>query len=264
MFFILSKLLGIVFQPVNFLVFVMLVGLALGLTRWARAGRRLLAAALVVLALCCFSPLATLMLRVLEDRFPPPSLTISPPVGIVVLGGGLDEDVGQARHDITLNRAGSRLTAAVALARRYPQARLVFTGGASDVLQRGRDEAEGVKRLWRDLGVPEAQMAFENRSRNTYENAVFTRALVAPKPGEEWLLVTSAWHMPRSMGIFRQADFPVTAYPVGYMTFGDRRDWALSLNAVAALERLDMAFHEWVGLVAYRLTGKTDALFPAP
>jgi uncharacterized SAM-binding protein YcdF (DUF218 family) len=263
-FFILSKLLNILFQPANFLLFAMLAGLALGLTRWARAGRRLLAAAVLVLAFCCLTPVATLMLRVLEDRFPPPPRTIPPPAGIVVLGGGLDEDVGFARHDTTLNRAGSRLTTGVALARLYPRARLVFTGGVSDVLQTGHDEAEGVRRLWRDLGVPETQMTFERHSRNTFENAVLTRALVDPKPGEEWLLVTSAWHMPRAMGIFRQAGFPVTPYPVGYMTLGDRRDWTLSLSAVDALDRLDMAFHEWVGLAAYRLTGKTDALFPAP
>jgi uncharacterized SAM-binding protein YcdF (DUF218 family) len=104
----------------------------------------------------------------------------------------------------------------------------------------------------------------ENRSRNTAENAAFSKALVAPKPGERWLLVTSAMHMPRAIGAFREAGFPVEAYPVDYQTNGwqDLRNVFGSLSG--GLGQLDGALHEWIGLIAYRLTGKSSALFPGP
>ena len=107
-------------------------------------------------------------------------------------------------------------------------------------------------------------MTFEVKSRNTWENAVFTRDLVKPKPGETWLLVTSAWHMPRSVGIFRRLDFDVIPYPVAYRTFGDERDFLLPTSMIDKVIMLDYSVREWVGLLAYRLAGKMNALFPAP
>jgi uncharacterized SAM-binding protein YcdF (DUF218 family) len=125
-------------------------------------------------------------------------------------------------------------------------------------------EAKGVHKLWLDLGVPDSQMSFEDRSRNTWENALFTRDLIAPKPGERWLLVTSAWHMPRAMGIFRRVGFDVTAYPVDFLSYGDARDWNVTPAVLDELTMMSFAIHEWVGLAVYRFTNKTDALFPAP
>lgn len=265
MFFVASKIAGIVFfHPLNFLLFLGVLGLLLGLTRYARIGRVIAVGAAVLLLVAAFSPLSTLMLRPLEDRFPQPPADMAAPTGILVLGGALDEDIGAARGQPTLEEAAARLTSGVVLALRYPQARLVFTGGSANLRGGGIDEARGVRELWRSLGVPEARMTFEDRSRNTEENATMTRALVRPSPGERWLLVTSASHMPRSMGIFRHVGWDMTPYPVDYRTFGDPRDLKPTTLALDSLRRLDVALHEWVGLVAYRLTGRTDALFPAP
>ena len=264
MFFVVSKLLGIVFQPVNLLALAVTLAVLLLFPGSPRARRGFLGAPTTSFLGWRFSPLSSALLRVLEDRFPLPAADMPPPTGIIVLGGAIEEEISLARGTFSMNSAASRMTTGVALALKYPAARLVFTGGSADVRQVGRDEAEGARRLWLSLGVPEARMAFESRSRNTFENAVLTRALLQPKPGETWLLVTSAWHMPRSIGIFRQAGFAVTAYPTDYRTFGDARDWKLSTNALDALQRLDTGLHEWIGLVAYALTGKTDALFPAP
>jgi uncharacterized SAM-binding protein YcdF (DUF218 family) len=103
----------------------------------------------------------------------------------------------------------------------------------------------------------------ETRSRNTFENAVFTKAMVNPKPGERWLLVTSAQHMPRAVGCFRQAGFEVEAYPVAWRTRPRGRiTFAGTLSG--GLNTLDLATHEWIGLIAYRLTGRSGELLPAP
>jgi uncharacterized SAM-binding protein YcdF (DUF218 family) len=113
------------------------------------------------------------------------------------------------------------------------------------------------------FGIPRQRVLLEDRSRNTYENALFTRELVKPKPGQRWLLVTSAWHMPRAVGCFRRVGFPVEAYPVDWHTW-PRLHWSLSRSFGGGLAGLDTAVHEWLGLLAYRVTGRTSALFPAP
>ncbi|HYP58698.1 MAG TPA: YdcF family protein, partial [Beijerinckia sp.] len=121
-----------------------------------------------------------------------------------------------------------------------------------------------VRKLWLGLGIPPERMIFEEKSRNTWENALFTWNLLKPKPGDRFILVTSASHMPRSVGIFRKVGFDVTPYPSDYRTAGDSRDWTVFLPAEDRLITLDLSLREWIGLVAYWFTGKTTALFPAP
>jgi uncharacterized SAM-binding protein YcdF (DUF218 family) len=221
------------------------------------------AAAVFALALGALTPLGALLLRPLEDRFPQPPADMLAPTGIIVLGGAIDSDKSEARGQPWLNADAARMTTAVELVRRYPAARLVFTGGWG-LLGEGPAEAIGAKKLWLSLGVPAERMSFEDKSRNTWENAVFTRDLVKPKKGETWLLVTSAWHMPRSVGIFRRIGFDVVPYPVAYRTFGDERDFWLVPTMIDRVLMLDCSVREWIGLLAYRLAGKTDTLFPAP
>jgi uncharacterized SAM-binding protein YcdF (DUF218 family) len=264
MFFIASKIFWFVAEPVSLAIIVGILGILLGFTRFARAGRALMACAIIGLAVGLFTPLGTLLLRPLEGRYPPPPANIPAPAGIVVLGGAMDAEKLEARGQVSLTADAARMTTGVELARRYPTARLVFTGGSGAVLGEGPPEAIGARKLWLSLGVPAERMTFESKSRNTWENAVFTRDLVKPKPGEAWLLVTSAWHMPRSVGIFRHLGFDVIPYPVAYRTFGDERDFLLPTSVTERVFMLDFGVREWVGLLAYRLAGKTDALFPAP
>jgi uncharacterized SAM-binding protein YcdF (DUF218 family) len=264
MFFTASKIFWFVAEPVSLAIVVGVLGILLGFTRFARAGRAVMAGAIIVLAGGLLTPLGAVLLRPLEERFPPPPADIPAPAGIIVLGGAVDTEKSEARGQIYFRPDAARMTAGVELARRYPSARLVFTGGSGGVLGEGPAEAIGARKLWLSLGVPEERMMFEAKSRNTWENALFTRDLVKPKPGETWLLVTSAWHMPRSVGIFQHLGFDVIAYPVAYRTFGDARDFLRPTRVFDKVIMLDYGVREWVGLLAYRLAGKTDALFPAP
>jgi uncharacterized SAM-binding protein YcdF (DUF218 family) len=261
MFFYVSKLVWYTIEPVNFLL---LVGVAGVLFFFTRIGRRATAAAIILLAIAAVSPLGGILLAPLENRFPLPGADLPAPTGIIVLGGAMEEDISLARKSPALLAAASRLTEAVVLARRYPQARLIFTGGNASLHPTDLSEADGVRDFWLSLGIPKERMTFETKSKNTWENAIFTRDLIQAKPDETWLLVTSAWHMPRSIGIFRRAGFNVIAYPVDYRTYGDERDWRLTYVVLDELTALDLALHEWIGLVAYYITGKTDAWFPAP
>ena len=264
MFFYASKILWLIAEPGNFLLALLGLGLLLGWTRWAGRGRRLVLVAGAGLLLCGFSPLGSLMLTPLEARFAAPPEDMPAPTGILVLGGGIDEALTMERNQVALTESGVRMTAAVALALRYPQARLVFSGGSAALLSVKTTESAAARRMWSELGIAPERMIFEDKSRNTFENALFSKEMVQPKAGERWLLVTSAYHMPRSVGIFRKAGFAVTPYPVDYRT----RPWPASLHpqweSRQNLALVDVATREWMGLAAYWLSGRTDALFPAP
>jgi uncharacterized SAM-binding protein YcdF (DUF218 family) len=264
MFFTASKVFWFVAEPVSLAVAVGVLAILLGFTRFARAGRALIAGAMIALAAELLTPLGAVLLRPLEDRFPRPTADIPAPAGIIVLGGAIDTEKSEARGRVYLTADAARMTTGFELARRYPSARLVFTGGSGGLLGEGLPDAIAAQKLWLSLGMPAERMTFEAKSRNTWENGLFTRNLVRPKPGENWLLVTSAWHMPRSVGIFRHLGFDVIPYPVAYRTFGDERDFLLPTAMTDKVFMLDYSVREWVGLLAYRLAGKTDTLFPAP
>jgi uncharacterized SAM-binding protein YcdF (DUF218 family) len=263
-FFVLSKTLGTMLLPINFLIGIGVAGAILLLTRYARLGRKLLAASVVCLALCGFSPIGRLLILPLEQRFPPWDASRGAPDGIVVLGGSVDPDLSVARGRTVLPRAADRLVAVAELARQYPNARIVFSGGNANLV--GDDsakEADFALSTLESLGVPKERLTAERLSRNTVENAEFSKALVNPRPGERWLLITSAFHMPRSIGLFRKAGFPVEAYPVDWRA-AKSTAFEFSSVAIQGLERTDTAVREWMGLAAYRLTGKIDTLLPGP
>lgn len=263
MFFVLSKVLWAVAAPNAVLLGLALVGAAASL-RGRRWGRRLAFGAVVALALCGVLPVGRLLLRPLEERFPQPSLDGAAPAGIIVLGGAIEAEIGAGRGQVTLSEAGTRITAGAALARRFPGAKLVFTGGSNALASSFGDEAGDARGLWIDLGVDPARIVTEQQSRNTDENARFTRDLLRPQAGERWVLVTSAFHMPRSVGLFRAAGFDVIPYPVDYRSTGTGRDMLPTAEVGTGLKRLDMAAREWIGLLAYRVSGRIPDAFPAP
>ncbi len=263
MFFVIAKTLGVMAQAPQIFFELLIVGVALLWTRWSRAGRILTTLMAVVILVFAVTPLAVIFARPLEDRFPQPDLGVAP-TGIIVLGGAMDEGVSRARDMPALNDAAERLTEPVALMRRFPNARLVFSGGSGRLTPAAWTESDVARMFWRAMGVPDERMSFENRSRDTWENAVFTKELAQPKPGERWLLVTSAMHMPRSVGIFRKVGFEVTPMPVDYQTGGVAGDLFGFRRPGEALRLLETASHEWIGLVSYYLTGKSSELLPGP
>ncbi|HKT20533.1 MAG TPA: YdcF family protein [Stellaceae bacterium] len=259
MLFQFSKLAWALLQPDLVIFALIVIGVGLLWTRWARGGRRLATLGSILLVMLIAAPVSDWLYAPLETRFPP--VRAMPPHvdGIVALGGAIDP-IASANHDMpSLNEEAERLTTFAMLARRYPAAKLVFTAGSAAVIGERLPEADAARQLFTELGLDTTKIIFERKSRNTYENALFSKRLADPKPGEVWILITSAWHMPRAVGIFRQAGWPVLPWPVAYRT-GASYDFEL----VDHLRGVDRATHEWLGLLAYRLLGRTDALFPGP
>jgi uncharacterized SAM-binding protein YcdF (DUF218 family) len=161
-------------------------------------------------------------------------------------------------------RAADRVIEAAALARQYPKARIIYSGGSANLIDSDAREADYAAAIFERLGVAKDRLTMERRSRNTKENAEFSKLLAAPKSGERWLLLTSAFHMPRSVGIFRKVGFAVEPYPVDWRT-GEPGDLlTVSPYALDGLERTEVAVREYLGLAAYWIAGRTSELFPAP
>lgn len=264
MFFVASKVIFFCIQPSSLIFFALLIGTVL--VCWCpKWGRRFLFAGVALIVLFGFLPGGNILVLPLEERFATsvpakPQEKIS---GIILLGGFEDISVTRARGGLALNEAAERLTETLRLARKLPDAKVIFTGGSGGLFG-GSGIAGSVKQYFVDAGIEPDRIIVENDSRNTYENAVFTKAIVKPAADNRWLLVTSAYHMPRSIGVFRKVGFNVVPYPVDFRT----RSWDDALrpfdNFPAGLQRTDLAVKEWIGLIAYWLSGRSSALFPGP
>jgi uncharacterized SAM-binding protein YcdF (DUF218 family) len=257
MFFYLSKTVWFLAQPSNLLIVLFAAGIYLYWRGQKQAGARTVFAAALIYAVGGLSPLGNILIVPLEQahvRSPGP--VMEAPQGFIVLGGAVDTIVASTRDEVSLTEAAERLTEAVVLARRFPQAKIVFSGGNGALAYRGLTEAEVVRRFFLEMGVDLSRVTFEDRSRTTYENALFTKDVLGPRPGERWLLVTSAFHMPRALRVFRAAGFEVTPWPVDYRTRGYQDLIRLPPRSSEGWRRIDLAVKEWIGLIVYQLTGR--------
>ena len=264
MFFVLSKTLGVMVLPQNFLIGLTVLGALLLLTRFFRLGRALVLLSALMLAVCGFGPVGNLLLYPLESRFPAWTPSQGPPDGIVVLGASIDLNMSAAHGTPVVSTSSDRILMTAALARKYPKARVIYTGGSPNLISDDAKEADFAAGLFEGLGVDKSRLILEGRSRNTYENALFSKAMVDPKPGERWLLVTSAYHMPRSIGLFRKVGFAVEPCPVDWRVGTGRDVFSFTDAAEDGLSRTNLAVREWLGLITYRAVGRIDELLPGP
>lgn len=261
--FYLSKVAWWLLKPATVFFLLLLIGVLLTILG-RRSGVFILVASVCAMVIVTAVPIGPWLLQTLEDRFARPQMeeVLRAPEGIIVLGGSLNPGLGTDRKEISVNGAVERLLAFAALAQRYPQAKLVFTGGSGDPFDQKNREADIARKLLPRLGLQNRSIIYERDSRNTFENAQFSMKLAKPKAGERWILVTSARHMPRAVGVFRKAGWPVIPYPVDYVT--PRRIGWLRWPGIGQLGALNAAAKEWGGLTVYYLTGRTSAFFPKP
>ncbi|MBZ0162381.1 MAG: YdcF family protein [Notoacmeibacter sp.] len=264
MFFYLSKIAWFVIQPMGLLFILLFLTLAAGISRRPRMAVLFSGVAMILIAVFGWTNAGQLLLQPLEDRFSRPDPPPAAVTGIIVLGGGMEGAVNLARGGYELQQGGDRLVEAAILARRYPDARIVISGGSGALMTEGEDDATSASRLFKALGVAEERLILESRSRNTAENAAYSRDLVAPKAGQTWLLVTSAFHMPRAIGLFRKAGFEIVPWPADYRTPGPRPFGRAMHSPIDSFNDVTTGLREWIGLFSYRATGLIDEILPAP
>lgn len=261
LFFYASKILWTLLQPDAVVLYALALAIALLYWQRQRWAQWVLMATLGALTILAVLPIGAWMWQPLEQRFP-----ANPPLpakvdGIIVLGGFLDPIVSDYWQQAEVSDSVERGLAFAALARAHPEARLVMSGGSAALVLPDVREADYTPLLLDTLQVEAARVQLERESRNTSENASYSKQLMQPQPGETWVLVTSASHMPRAVGVFCRQGWPVVPWPVDHQ-------WSPSANRlrfslVNNWLTLNLALHEWLGLLAYHLTDKTDALFPA-
>lgn len=264
MLYYLSKAFWLVAQPGNLFVLLVAVGGVLLFTRWQRLGRYLIFLVAVAAVATAVLPVGRWLLMPLEDRFP--ALTALPDKvdGVIMLGGAVSTFLTEARGQPSVNEHAERFIAFADLARRYPMAKLVFAGGGPKLRGGAYREADASREVMQWLGMDTSRVVFDRESRNTFENVVNAKALADPIPGQVWLLVTSAFHMPRAVGIFRAQGWPVVAYPVDYQTGAGEDDPAQAMDFQTNLDQMSLAIKEWIALLANKLLGHSDTLFPSP
>jgi uncharacterized SAM-binding protein YcdF (DUF218 family) len=259
MTFLIGKLAWFLLCPTNLLLLALAGGLA---ARHWLLGRRIAGAALLALLLAVLLPVGQWLRMPLETRFPPPP-ELGQVDGVIALGGGIDPQVSAYWGQPAIGGTAERFTTLVEMSLRWPRARLAFTGGIGQLGGAPATEAAILREFLRGLGLDERRLLLEDRARTTRENALLAKTLLQPQPGQTWLLVTSAAHMPRSIGVFREIGWEVVPWPVDYRTAGWwGGDWRP--RAGERLAELDEAGYEWLGLVYYRMLGWTAELFPAP
>ncbi len=262
-FFWASKIVWLFFSPNSFLVLMVFLSfLLLWRKSYRKATAMVFALSAIILTIALF-PLGDWLMYPLEKRFPPRTELPAHIDGIIVLGGAENIFTSFVWQQVELNQASERFFAFIRLARKYPNAKHVYTGGTGEPLLQEYKGSEVAKKLFEEQGLEMSTVLFESQSRNTFENAVLTKKMIHPEPGENWVLITSASHMPRSFGIFQKTGWKVIPYAVDHYTNPEtlyRTTWNLSGN----LSMLDAALREWTGLLAYYLTGKTSQLFPGP
>ncbi len=258
-----AKILALLTRPGSLLVLGLALGLGLVFSRWRRLGRTLIGVCFGGLLLLTLLPIGGWLLLPLENRFPAPQSLPETASGIIVLGGSTSPGLTQMRNQPVLNDNSERLLAFASLARQYPRSRLVFTGGFGTLEPDQLREADVARQVLTSLGFGGRAIIFERESRNTFENARNLVKTIDPQSGETWLLITSARHMPRAVGSFRNVGWKVTPYPVDYRTSGSF-GFSLGLRLGSNLGALSVALHEWLGLLAYYLMERTPTLFPGP
>lgn len=263
MFVYLTKIFWLLFSPLSMAMLLVALGLVLSFTRWRKTMRFAIALGLGVLGVSVATNIGEVLIRPLETRFP----RLAEPGridGIVVLGGGMDSAVTSAMGGWELAASGDRFVEALRLAQTHPEARVLIAGGVAVGSAGTVPEAVSGARFFEAFGIAPDRLLLDDRSRNTEENAQNALVLAVPKPGETWLLVTSAFHMPRAMGLFRRAGFAVTPWPTDYSTGADAI-LALDIgNGMDNLQTTSTALREWAGLVGYWAAGKIDTVLPAP
>lgn len=253
--FFLSKLFALFTQPLVWVATLLVAGLLL--RRRATHSRALVNLALGLLLLMGWLPLPDALIRNLESHYAEvsPRAELRGYVGMVILGGSTDAGyVAQDHAQPVLNSAAERITAPLALLHANPHLRVIYTGGDGSLQSSGPSEAEQARRFYEAVGLPSQSVQYESASRTTHENAVLSAQLPGVDIHQRWLLITSAWHMPRALATFVQAGWNVTPYPVDFRT-GSATPWTAYSLADGA-RRWQLALHELLGIAAYRLTGR--------
>jgi uncharacterized SAM-binding protein YcdF (DUF218 family) len=256
LFFILSKIIWFVLAPLNFVTICATLGLLFFRLKKPCAATAFFVASMAIFLLVGILPIGANAVHSLESRYSKPATMPAHVDGILVLGGAVESGASQISHMTEFNDAADRVNAALILSRRYPDAKIVFSGGSGRLIHNERIDSIDMRIFLKDMAFNSSKVIYEDQSRTTSENLINSKNILRPKPGETWILVTSAWHMPRAMGVARKLGWGLIPYPVDYRGPG-RYLWVPhKFDVLENFYMGDLALREMIGIAAYRMNGK--------
>ena len=250
--FLASKLIWSLIQPLT------LTLLALGFAVFVQSWRWVRGILILILTLGIL-PIGPYIIHKLERIYPIPSLKSDDFAGVIILGGSIDLNTVTQTGQVPLSSYAERFVEAVALATQYPDKPVIFSGGAGAWQHPDHTEAAHLKILMQKLNIDPQRFVFEDKSKTTFENMLELKAmgLDLKKP---YVLVTSAFHMPRSVEVFQAHGFKVIPYPAGFMEDDEFKAYP-SLNLLGNYIKLNIAVKELVGMIAYGIRGRIRGYF---
>lgn len=256
MFFYVSKIIWAILSPLNLIFLILMMGVIIGAFSKA-LGRSIMVLGMLMLVTFGIFPVGPNLLAGLEQKYTAPDSLPEDVTGILVLGGSVSTGLSSHRSMPILNDNAERITEAMTLAKQYPQAIILFSGGNGS-LQGGKEtEAEITELFLNRIGFDTGNVFYEDESRNTYENLKYSKELMLPQPGESWLLVTSAYHMPRALAVAREQGWEnIMPYPVDFRTRGEAKWMPVKFDVLGNMYHLHVAVREYIGIFAYHMTGK--------
>lgn len=260
-FFILSKVFWLFINPENILILAFAITALLFILKKDRLAKKIFYWSSAILFVIALFPIGSWLIYPLETQFSSQPKLPNKVDGIILLGGSFIPSSSQTWNKVQTNRYADRVFSFVSLMQQYPNAKAIFTGGKASIQAMHPSEAFFAKKLFKELGIKKGRVLFDDKARNTYENSLYAKKLAKPKQGENWIVISSAFHLPRSVGVFCQQNWPVIPYPADYHS--DPKTFLMpSLSLSGNLDVLNDAIHEWIGLGAYYLTHKTNAWLP--
>jgi uncharacterized SAM-binding protein YcdF (DUF218 family) len=260
--FLISKLVWILGQPLSLAFLLVFFALLAGILRWRALSLFATAGGALILFVTLYTTAGNLMMQGLEQRFPKPAADPENLQCMIVLGGAFENEVNTARHGIEFNGGADRFVEALRLAQKFPQSRILISGGDGSLSGIYEGDAAASERFFPLFGIGKDRLIEERQSRTTFENAVNTKEFLAGQGLSHCLLITSGFHMPRSVGIFRKLGIDIVPWPTDYRTDGQVRPGLDFTQPNLNAQNMATAIREWYGLVGYYLAGRTSELYP--
>ena len=260
MSFYLSKILWLILNPFNIFIFVTLISIFLYFVKLRKLSLIIFVINFVFITLISFLPIGSYLIYKIEKEY---HSYIKPPDqvdGILILGGATNPLLYNEYDQISLNGSSERLVESVFIIKKFDKAKIIFSGGSGILNRPDLNHAQVAKSFYKKIGIEIDKIIFENNSRNTHENIIYSKKIANPKINENWLLITSASHMKRALLIADKNNWELIPYAVDFKNIKDFK-FIPNLNLLSNLNSFQQGSHEWLGLVSYYLMGRTNKVF---
>jgi len=259
MSFYLSKFLWLIINPFNILIFLLLVTIFFLFLKKNKLMYFFLSLFLIVLVSFGIFPLGKFLIYKLEKNYHNEIILPDKVDGLLILGGATNPFLSDEYNQINLNDSVERLVESITLIKKYTEATIIFTGGSGSIHNPKMDHARIAKQFFVQVGLDTDKMIFENKSRNTYENILYSKNIVKPKKNEKWIVITSAFHMNRAIFIGEKNDWALIPYAVDFFQ-PKKFKYRPNLSLLNNFNQMQRGSHEWIGLMAYYLMGRTSRI----